>query len=160
MNRIALLLVPASLLAAVALTSCSDNPRAAADPTTSASATSTPTPAAGLAVKQTSLGAIIVDGTGMTAYVFDKDTAGSGTSACTGDCLKLWSPIPAGSANPTAQGVTAPLGVVTGGNGVQQVTVAGLPLYTYTADKNPGDTSGQLFKGLWHVVTASGQKVG
>jgi hypothetical protein len=49
-------------------------------------ASSAPTPAgappdAPLHTASTSLGEIVVDGAGMTAYVFDKDTAGDGASA-------------------------------------------------------------------------------
>ncbi|MHA7175904.1 hypothetical protein ACX80D_04560 [Arthrobacter sp. Sr24] len=34
-------------------------------------------------------------------------------------------------------------------NGAQQVTLNGLPLYAYAADKNPGDDSGQGKGGIW-----------
>jgi RNA polymerase sigma-70 factor (ECF subfamily) len=40
----------------------------------------------------------------MTVYVFDKDTPGSGASACTGGCLQAWPPVLADSATPTVDG--------------------------------------------------------
>ena len=113
-----------------------------------------------VAVAHTDLGDVVVDAKGMTAYVFDKDVAGSGSSACTGDCAKLWAAVPAASDQPVAVGVIAPVGVITGAGGGKQITIAGLPVYTYTGDKAPGDTNGQLFKDLWHAVTPFGQKVG
>jgi predicted lipoprotein with Yx(FWY)xxD motif len=113
-----------------------------------------------VAVAHTDLGDVVVDAKGMTAYVFDKDVAGSGSSACTGDCQKLWVAVPAASDQPIGEGVVAPVGVITGVGGGRQITIAGLPLYTYTGDKAPGDTNGQLFKDLWHAVTPFGQKIG
>lgn len=113
-----------------------------------------------VAVAHTDLGDVVVDAKGMTAYVFDKDVAGSGSSACTGDCQKLWMAVPAASDQPVAVGIIAPVGVITGAGGGKQVTIGGLPVYTYTGDKAPGDTNGQLFKDLWHAITPFGQKIG
>ena len=113
-----------------------------------------------VAVAHTDLGDVVVDAKGMTAYVFDKDVAGSGSSTCTGDCQKLWTAVPAASDQPVAVGIIAPVGVITGAGGGKQITVAGLPLYTYSGDKAPGDTNGQLFKDLWHAITPFGQKIG
>ncbi len=47
-------------------------------------------------------------------------------------------------------------------DGKTQVTYNGHPLYTFTGDSNPGDTSGQgvnVFGGLWYAVSPSGQQV-
>src|SRR5690242_16568876 len=35
---------------------------------------------------------MLVDSKGMTVYTFDKDTANSGKSACTGGCAENWPP--------------------------------------------------------------------
>ena len=37
-------------------------------------------------------GGMLVNTSGMTLYTFDKDTAGSGKSACNGPCATLWPP--------------------------------------------------------------------
>jgi predicted lipoprotein with Yx(FWY)xxD motif len=144
------LTVLASVLVGAALVSFSSNigpvPKATAAP-------------ADVAVAHTNLGDIIVDAKGMTVYVFDKDVAGSGSSACTGDCQKLWVPVPAASDQPVAVGITAPVGVITGAGGGEQITIGGLPVYTYTGDNAPGNTNGQLFKNLWHALTPAGQKI-
>jgi predicted lipoprotein with Yx(FWY)xxD motif len=44
-------------------------------------------------------------------------------------------------------GIAAPVGVITSAAGGKQLTIGGLPVYTFTGDKVPGDTNGQLFKG-------------
>jgi len=141
----------ACVLIAAAAVLCSSNigpaPRASAAP-------------ADVAVAHTNLGDVVVDAKGMTVYVFDKDVAGSGSSACTGDCQKLWGAVPAASDQPVAVGITAPVGVITGAAGGKQITIAGLPVYTYTGDTAPGNTNGQLFKNLWHALTPAGQKIG
>ena len=60
-----------------------------ASPTGSAPATG----AATVATASTDLGTILVDGAGMTLYMFTKDTQGSGKSTCEGECLAAWPPL-------------------------------------------------------------------
>jgi len=118
--------------------------------------------AAALRTGQTALGTVVVNGQGMTVYVFDKDAANSGTSACTGPCLTLWPPVKAPAGTPRATGVTGTVGTITLPNGTRQLTLNGLPLYTYAADAKPGDTSGQGNQGFgaaWWVVGPDGLKV-
>jgi predicted lipoprotein with Yx(FWY)xxD motif len=50
--------------------------------------------------------------------------------------------------------------VITGAAGSKQITIGGLPVYTYAGDKAPGDTNGQFFKDVWHALTPLGQKIG
>lgn len=120
----------------------------------------TPAGASSLATASSSLGTIVVDGKGMTAYIFDKDTAGSGMSACSGQCATLWPAIEASSATPSVAGVTGTVGTITGTDGNLQVTLDGHPLYTYAADKAPGDDTGQGFGGVWWVVAPDGTPIG
>ncbi|SNR46563.1 COG4315 family predicted lipoprotein [Blastococcus mobilis] len=112
-----------------------------------------------LGVADTGLGEIVVDGEGMTVYVFDKDTPGSGTSACTGGCLQAWPPVVAESENPTADGVSGEVGTITRDDGTLQVTLEGYPLYLWQSDVAPGDTTGQGVQGVWWVVAPDGSKV-
>ncbi len=79
----------------------------------------------------------------MTAYVFDKDTAGSGKSACTGACAEEWPAITTSSDTPKVDGVKGEVGTITGTGGAKQVTLEGMPLYTYHDDSEAGDTNGQ-----------------
>jgi predicted lipoprotein with Yx(FWY)xxD motif len=112
-----------------------------------------------LAVAGSGLGEIVVDGAGMTVYVFDKDTPGSGTSACTGGCLQAWPPVVAESENPTADGVSGEVGTITRDDGTLQVTLEGYPLYLWQSDVAPGDATGQGVQGVWWVVAPDGSKV-
>jgi predicted lipoprotein with Yx(FWY)xxD motif len=96
----------------------------------------------------------------MTAHVFDKDVAGSGTSASTGDCLKTWAPITTSSGQPRRRWCHRSGGCNPAANGASQITIGGLPLYTFANDKAPADTNGQLVKGVWHVITPSGEQNG
>lgn len=65
---------------------------------------------AALSTADSSLGEIVVDGEGRTAYVFDEDTAGSGESACGGRSLDIWPAITADSNSPTVDGVAGEVG--------------------------------------------------
>jgi len=91
---------------------------------------------------------ILVNSAGMTVYTFDKDSAGSGKSACSGGCLVAWPAVIATEASPAA-----PYGSIQReDNGAMQLTYKGKPLYLYKEDKKPGDAAGDNFKNVWHVV--------
>lgn len=91
---------------------------------------------------------MLVNASGMTVYVFDKDVAGSGKSACSGGCLVAWPAVIATEASPAA-----PYGSIQReDNGAMQLTYKGKPLYLYKEDKKPGDMAGDNFKNVWHVV--------
>ncbi|HEX7496237.1 MAG TPA: hypothetical protein VF349_06360 [Candidatus Limnocylindrales bacterium] len=120
-------------------------------------AAATPAPAAGGAtVMSKTLGSqtvLVAGSNGMTVYTFTNDTAGSGTSACSGGCLTKWPAltVAAGAAPTAGDGVTGKLGTITrADNGTLQVTYNGLPLYFYQGDKAPGDTSGSYPN--WNLV--------
>ena len=91
---------------------------------------------------------MLVNASGMTVYVFDKDVADSGKSACSGGCLVAWPAVIATDAAPAA-----PYGSIQReDNGAMQLTYKGKPLYLYKEDKKPGDVAGDNFKNVWHVV--------
>ena len=112
-----------------------------------------------VATADSDLGEIVVDADGRTVYVFDKDTADSGLSACTGDCLDKWPPVTADSDDPAVDGVTGEIGTITRDDGSRQVTLGGMPLYLYAGDSQAGDVTGQAVGGIWWVVAADGTKV-
>lgn len=91
---------------------------------------------------------MLVNSKGMTLYTFDKDVAGSGKSACSGGCAAAWPPVLAGEAD-KAQGDYS---IVTRDDGTKQWAYKGRPLYTYAADKSPGDTTGDNVKEIWHIA--------
>jgi predicted lipoprotein with Yx(FWY)xxD motif len=131
-------------------------PTSKAAPTTAAPAT-TVAPAAGAAlavkVSSSSLGNVLVDGSGRTLYVFTKDEKNK--SNCTGGCLGTWPPL-----NGTATAGTgvdaSKLGTITGSDGKQQATIDGQPLYYFAADASPGDVKGQNVGTAWFVVDGTG----
>jgi Uncharacterized protein conserved in bacteria len=130
-------------------------------------AANTPSPGGGgsadaggsLSTTSTSVGDIIVDGTGMTVYVYDQDTANSGKSACTGSCATQWPAVKTTKATPTVAGITGTVGTIDAVGGGKQVTINGLPLYTYAGDASAGDLTGQGFGGIWWVVDPAGTKI-
>ena len=118
-------------------------------------------PAAGegggaIEVTDSDLGEIVVDGEGMTLYVFDNDT--DGNSTCYDDCEANW---PAFTGD-----VSAGDGVDDGlldsserDDGTMQVTYGGQPLYYFAGDQAPGNLNGQAVGGIWWVVGPDGQKI-
>jgi len=129
---------------------------------TGASAT-TPTPtsrAASIDLRTTSLGKVLVDGSGRTLYLFEKDKGPR--SMCAGACASAWPPVTTTGAPTAGAGVAAAkLGTVKR-TGSEQVLYAGHPLYTYVGDGSPGQTTGQAldqFGAEWYVLGANGGKV-
>jgi len=159
------LLGAAVLLAACGGGAASPSPApATAAPATAAPATEAPAseaPAAtgtAVALGETSLGKVLVDGKGMTLYVFTPDNAGDST--CYDDCEKAW-PVVAGSAAEAGDGLkAADFGTTTRKDGSSQITFMGWPLYTFAGDKAAGDVAGQGLGGKWYVVDATGTMVG
>ena len=142
-------------------------------------AANTPSPGGGgsadaggsLSTTSTSVGDIIVDGTGMTVYVYDQDTANSGKSACTGSCATQWPAVKTTKATPTVAGITGTVGTIDAVGAaidkkfkitlenVDPEKLNGLPLYTYAGDASAGDLTGQGFGGIWWVVDPAGTKI-
>lgn len=117
-------------------------------------------PAAGaLGVADSSLGQIVVDGEGMTVYMFDKDTQGGDASACADQCATNWPAVTTDSEMPQVEGVTGEVGTITGVDGSTQVTLNGWPLYTFIGDEAAGDVNGQGVNEVWWVLTPDGTPV-
>jgi predicted lipoprotein with Yx(FWY)xxD motif len=89
------------------------------------------------------LGKILDDSGGRTLYLFAKDTGTK--SACTGACASAWPPLRASGKPIVGAGASASIvGTTPRSDGQRQVTYKGHPLYTYSGDRNPGDTNGQV----------------
>ncbi len=114
---------------------------------------------AALTTGDSEFGEIVVDGEGMTVYVFDKDVQNSGKSNCSGDCLVAWPPVVAESDSPTVEGVSGEVGTITRDDGTKQVTLDGWPLYYWQDDSAAGDATGQGVGGVWWVVAPDGSKI-
>jgi len=96
----------------------------------------------------TSQNGVLATPSGATVYTFDKDTVGSGKSACNGPCAQLWPPV-AAQASDAASGDWS---IVTRDDGSKQWAYKGAPIYTFSKDAKPGDTTGDKFKDVWHVI--------
>lgn len=112
-----------------------------------------------LATAGSDLGRIVVASDGRTVYVFDKDSPGSGKSACSGDCLAKWPAVTATTDTPAVDGVTGEVGTITRDDGTKQVTLGGMPLYLYAGDSQAGDVTGQAVGGIWWAVGPDGTKI-
>jgi len=111
---------------------------------------------ADLRTENTSAGTVLATSRGMTLYYYSKDKPGSGTSACAGGCASVWPPLTGTARAPAGVTLPGPIGSITRRGGVQQVTVNGFPVYTYAADKSPGQVTGNGVGGKWHVIKLSG----
>ena len=104
------------------------------------------------------LGPILVDAQGRTLYLFQKDSGAK--SNCSGSCAEIWPPDVTTASPKAGSGVSASmLGTVRRNDGTMQITYAGHPLYTYTADTSPGQVTGNginTFGGVWNAVQPNG----
>jgi predicted lipoprotein with Yx(FWY)xxD motif len=103
----------------------------------------------------TNLGQYLVDGQGLTLYVFTKD--GPDQSNCNTSCLANWPPL-ISEGNPIlGPGVDdSKIGLTSLGDGRLIVTYDHMPLYYYAGDSNPGDVNGQGVGGVWYVINPDG----
>ena len=109
-------------------------------------------------VAATSLGEVLVDGDGLTLYMFDSDSEGAST--CYDACATTWPPLLADDDPATGGGAADSLGgTVERDDGGTQVTYAGWPLYYFEQDAVPGDVNGQGVNGLWWVLDAEGEPI-
>jgi predicted lipoprotein with Yx(FWY)xxD motif len=139
-----------------ATAAASPSPNPSPSPVASPAATGTT-----IAVATSKLGQILVDGKGMTVYLFVVDTGTS--SNCYTTCATIWPPVLTTGAAQAGAGANASLlGTTTRTDGKTEVTYAGHPLYYFVQDKAAGDTTGQGingFGGLWWVLSPSGAAV-
>jgi predicted lipoprotein with Yx(FWY)xxD motif len=128
----------------------------AASPTSSAAGKATR-----LGSANSTLGRLVVDGSGRTLYLFEKDK--NRHSACYGACAQYWPPLLTHGKPVARVGVKQSLlGTTRRRNGTQQVTYAGHPLYRYVGDTGAGQTNGaglQDFGGGWDPISPSGKKI-
>jgi predicted lipoprotein with Yx(FWY)xxD motif len=127
----------------------------------SPSPAASPAAAATIAVATTKLGQILVDGNGITVYLFVADTGT--TSTCYTSCAALWPPVLTTGAPQAGTGANASLlGTTTRTDGKVEVTYAGHPLYYFVQDKVAGDTTGQGVNSsgaLWWVLSPAGAAI-
>jgi predicted lipoprotein with Yx(FWY)xxD motif len=151
-------LLASLLLLAAACGSDSDDSSSSATTASGAESSSTTTGASAstLSIADTSLGPVLVDGEGLTLYLFTPDTGTEST--CYDACASAWPSLEGPAA--AGDGIDAgELATTTRTDGSVQVTYFGHPLYYYAGDGAPGDVSGQNVGGNWFVVDAAGDAV-
>ncbi|GAA2087392.1 phosphatase PAP2 family protein [Actinomadura alba] len=114
-----------------------------------------------VAVRDSKLGKILVDGHGRTLYLFEAD---KGTkSTCYGACATAWPPLTTTGKPKAGSGVSpALLGTTARTDHTTQVTYKGHPLYYFISDTKPGDITGQglnSFGAKWYVLDPKGDKI-
>ncbi|MEZ5410661.1 MAG: hypothetical protein R2761_21720 [Acidimicrobiales bacterium] len=110
-----------------------------------------------LALAESSLGTILVDGEGNALYLFLPDKQGEST--CYDKCEAAW-PV-TGEADGVGDGLDASLlGTTTRTDGSTQATYNQWPLYYFVNDKAPGDVNGQTLNDAWYVIDAKGEAIG
>lgn len=109
------------------------------------------------------LGTVLVNGKGLTLYMFVPDKRKRVT--CVRTCAAVWPPVrlPAGAkAIAKGQARAKLLGSDKDPAGGRVVTYHGWPLYTYVPDTKPGMATGQALNlngGLWYVLTPTGKVI-
>lgn len=103
----------------------------------------------------------LVDGKGMSLYLFEADEGGM--SSCYDACATAWPPLMTSGA-PQAAGKAkhSLLGTVKRKDGSMQVTYGGWPVYYFIKDRAAGDTKGQGIDGFgaeWYLVGPDGKTV-
>jgi predicted lipoprotein with Yx(FWY)xxD motif len=109
------------------------------------------------------IGSFLVDGQGMTLYVFLPDEASEST--CSGDCAEAWPPVapPDGGVSELSLGDDVDgemVAAIERDDGSMQLTYNGWPLYYFARDAEAGDASGQGAGEKWYVVSPEGEPVG
>ena len=149
--------VPFTLLVPLALAACGT----AATGYGGGTAPSSQSTPATISVHASSLGQILVDANGKTLYLFEADT--STQSTCSGACAQAWPPLTTNGVPKAAGGSSQSLlGTTMRSEGTTQVTYGGHPLYYFTNDTKPGDTTGEgstAFGAGWDVLSPTGDKI-
>jgi predicted lipoprotein with Yx(FWY)xxD motif len=105
------------------------------------------------------LGNILVDGSGMTLYIFTKDDPNKVN--CSGKCIDNWPPLLTQGHPNLGDGVDASMiGSAPLPDGTMIVTYDHRPLYYFIKDKQAGDIVGQGNNDVWYVVAPDGTPVG
>lgn len=105
------------------------------------------------------IGTYLVGPDGMTVYLFEEDTQGGESSACTGECAEQWPPVTGVSPNRETGGITAEFSTFERADGSRQVTANGWPLYYYTGDEESFDVNGQGVNDVWWAVDQDGNPI-
>ena len=98
-------------------------------------------------IVQSAEGSLLADSAGMTLYTYDNDYANEST--CTGVCSTNWPPfLVEGKPIYIPRNFT----IIEREGGQLQWAYKNKPLYRWNRDQVIGDTTGDNFNSLWHIV--------
>jgi predicted lipoprotein with Yx(FWY)xxD motif len=116
--------------------------------------------AARVTLRHTRLGNILATSSGFTLYEFTHDRGPHNSCVHISECSGTWPPYTTGGRPSAGPGVRASLlSSIRIPGGKTQVAYAGHPLYLYSGDSRPGETSyvgESAFGGRWYALSASG----
>jgi predicted lipoprotein with Yx(FWY)xxD motif len=116
--------------------------------------------------KSDQYGAYLTDTAGRALYLFtaDQQDKGDGKAAsnCSDACATAWPPLVRDAQPKAGDKVQSDLlGAIQRQDGSTQVTYNGWPLYYFSRDQGPGQTTGQDvhgFDGEWYLITPQDKK--
>jgi len=101
------------------------------------------------------VGTVLANSAGLTLYHNTKENGSR--IVCTGGCASFWPPVLVTGSVPQDTGmIGGTFGTIMRPDGSTQLTINGMPLYTYSGDSGSGQASGQGLQGVWFAVTPSG----
>ena len=109
-------------------------------------------------VQSERFGQYVVDGEGFTLYRFDPDNAHPSKATCNDQCAVTWPPTTAAHTVQFAGLDRTAIGVVARDDGSVQMTIGGWPVYRFSKDTAPRQSSGEGVGGTWFVVAPDGSK--
>ena len=107
-------------------------------------------------------GTYVTDGSGRAVYVLEGTRGLSGINRCSGPCLAEWPPVPAPQLPTAGAGLSPPAVRTVSSYRGTQVSYSGWPLYYFSHDMAPGDTTGQGVRdqwGSWSLIRPSGEPI-
>jgi predicted lipoprotein with Yx(FWY)xxD motif len=155
----------ATVAPSVAAPSAAASEAASAAPSASAAASEAASPAGAgvsLALADSALGKIIVDGSGKTLYMFTPDDEAGGKPTCADACANNWPALTATDAAAVTAGTgldASKISIVDRPDGGKQVKYGDYPLYYFAKDTAAGQTNGQGVGTKWYVVGADGEPI-
>jgi predicted lipoprotein with Yx(FWY)xxD motif len=162
-RTLAILAIAILPVLAIGLAACGGSDNSSDSGSTAAAGTPSATGDTVATKSITGVGDVLVDSSGAVLYTNDMDSRSK--VACTGECLTEWVPLAAPSGgSPTSSDsvVQSRLGTMKRPDGTSQVTLGGMPLYTFVED-SPGQATGDGFSDsfggtsfVWTAARAGG----
>nr|MBA3982124.1 hypothetical protein [Acidimicrobiia bacterium] len=112
---------------------------------------------ADVAMGESGLGPVLVNGEGLTLYAFMNDTEGEPT--CVDDCAGTWPPALVDGEPNFGDDLDASVFTVVEHPEGSQLKAGDWPLYTFASDTAPGDVNGQGVGDVWLAVAPDGSLI-